>query len=119
VAVHRTGCSAAERMTGDGRSAVGVDWLRGADAGYRATLHAEALVRPRLLADVTAAIAGEGIAIVSATVEPPQDQLVRHTYTVELPGADALAGLLRAVRRVPGVYDVYRARRDAQTDTPD
>ncbi|WP_328954909.1 RelA/SpoT family protein [Kitasatospora purpeofusca] len=110
VAVHRVGCPAGERMRADGRGALDVDWRPGGapPAGYRATLRAEALNRPRLLADLTAAISGEGVGIVSAEVEPPQELRVRHTYTVELPDPAALAAVLRAMLRVSGVYDVER-----------
>ncbi|MCM2425737.1 RelA/SpoT family protein [Streptomyces sp. RKAG337] len=113
VAVHREECPTAVRMTGAGREPVPVRWRGGrpAGAGFRATLLAEALGRPRLLADLTEAIAGQGVGIVSASVEPPQEHRVRHTYTVELPDAEALPGLMRAMRSVPGVYDVYRAQR--------
>ncbi len=97
-------------MRADGRGALEVDWRPGGapPAGYRATLRAEALNRPRLLADLTAAISGEGVGIVSAEVEPPQELRVRHTYTVELPDPAALAAVLRAMLRVSGVYDVER-----------
>jgi hypothetical protein len=54
-------------------------------------------------------MSGAGVDIVSAEVEPPQELRVRHTYTVELPDAEALPELMRAMLRVPGVYDVYRA----------
>nr|WP_229698589.1 HD domain-containing protein [Wenjunlia tyrosinilytica] len=109
VAVHRVECAVVRDMRGDGRDPVDVDWLRGESTGYRATLLAEALGRPRLLADLTEAIASAGVGIVSAAVEPPQELRVRHTYTVELPDADALPALMKAMRDVPGVYDVYRA----------
>ncbi|MEV6972830.1 HD domain-containing protein [Kitasatospora sp. NPDC093806] len=110
VAVHRAGCPAGERMRADGRGALAVRWRPGGapPAGYRATLRAEALNRPRLLADLTEAISAEGVGIVSAEVEPPQELRVRHTYTVELPDPAALAGVLRAMLRVSGVYDVER-----------
>ncbi|NUS29967.1 MAG: hypothetical protein HOV92_37910, partial [Streptomyces sp.] len=52
----------------------------------------------------------EGAEIVSATVEPPSQQRVRHSYTVELPDAALLPALMRAMRNVPGVYDVGRAQ---------
>jgi GTP diphosphokinase / guanosine-3',5'-bis(diphosphate) 3'-diphosphatase len=42
-------------------------------------------------------------------VEPPREQRVLHTYTLQLPDAAGLPGLMRAMRRVPGVYDVTRA----------
>ncbi|WP_051829693.1 MULTISPECIES: RelA/SpoT family protein [Streptomyces] len=110
VAVHRTGCPAGERMRADGRAVLEVRWQpQDAPAeGHRATLRAEALNRPRLLADLTAAISAKGVGIVSAEVEPPQESRVRHTYTVELPEPGALPGLMRAMLRVSGVYDVSR-----------
>ncbi|MFD8752198.1 RelA/SpoT family protein [Kitasatospora sp. NPDC059577] len=110
VAVHRTGCPAGERMRADGRAALEVHWQPqdAPAAGHRVTLRAEALNRPRLLADLTAAISAAGVGIVSAEVEPPQESRVRHTYTVELPEPAALPGLMRAMLRVSGVYDVDR-----------
>ncbi|MFK0195038.1 RelA/SpoT family protein [Kitasatospora sp. NPDC090308] len=110
VAVHRAGCPTGTRMLHGGRRPVVVRWLPGGAPqwGYRATLHAEALNRPRLLADLTAAISGEGVSIFSAEVEPPRQLRVRHSYTLELPDAAALPAVMRAVLRVSGVYDVYR-----------
>jgi guanosine-3',5'-bis(diphosphate) 3'-pyrophosphohydrolase len=111
VAVHRVECPSTARMAAAGRTPVPVRWRDGSPAnGYRATVLAEALSRPRLLADLTEAIAAQGVGIVSAAVEPPQEHRVRHTYTVELPNPEALSVLMRAMRSVPGVYDVYRAR---------
>ncbi|MFE2724282.1 RelA/SpoT family protein [Kitasatospora sp. NPDC059327] len=110
VAVHRTGCPAGERMRADGRGTPEIHWQPGGapPSGYRATLRAEALNRPRLLADLTAAISEQGVGIVSAEVEPPQELRVRHTYTVELPEPGTLPAVLRAMLRVSGVYDVSR-----------
>ncbi|MFG1808324.1 RelA/SpoT family protein [Streptomyces sp. NPDC049040] len=111
VTVHRVECPTTGRMATAGRAPVPVRWRDGMPAGgYRATVLAEALSRPRLLADLTEVIATEGVGIVSAAVEPPQEHRVRHTYTVELPDPRALTGLMRAMRAVPGVYDVYRAK---------
>jgi GTP pyrophosphokinase len=111
VAVHRVECPSTARMAAAGRAPVPVRWRDDQPAGgYRATVLAEALSRPRLLADLTEAIAAQGVGIVSAAVEPPQEHRVRHTYTVELPDAGALSALMRAMRAVPGVYDVYRAQ---------
>ncbi|MDG9719808.1 bifunctional (p)ppGpp synthetase/guanosine-3',5'-bis(diphosphate) 3'-pyrophosphohydrolase [Streptomyces sp. DH24] len=108
VTVHRVECAAVARMTAAGRAEVGVRW--GDTADCRVTLVAESFVRPHLLADLTEAMAVEGAEIVSATVEPPSQQRVRHTYTVQLPDAAQLPTLMRAMRNVPGVYDVTRAQ---------
>ncbi|MFF3733554.1 RelA/SpoT family protein [Streptomyces sp. NPDC002476] len=111
VTVHRRECPGAARMRSTGRTPVGVRW--GEEAACRVTLVAESFGRPRLLADLTEAIATAGAAVVSATVEPPSEQRVRHTYTLELPDAAGLPALMRAMRDVAGVYDVSRARHPA------
>ncbi|WP_046728645.1 RelA/SpoT family protein [Streptomyces humi] len=108
VTVHRVECAAVAHMKGTGRPEIAVSW--GDSTGCRVTLVAESFGRPHLLADLTEAMAQEGAEIVSATVEPPSQQRVRHTYTVELPDAAHLPALMRAMRNVPGVYDVGRAR---------
>ncbi|WP_369249638.1 bifunctional (p)ppGpp synthetase/guanosine-3',5'-bis(diphosphate) 3'-pyrophosphohydrolase [Streptomyces sp. R41] len=111
VTVHRVECAGVARMKSGGRAEVGVRW--GDTTECRVTLVAESFGRPHLLADLTEAIALEGVAIVSATVEPPSQQRVRHTYTLQLPDAAHLPGLMRAMRNVPGVYDVSRAQHQA------
>ncbi|MGW4160009.1 RelA/SpoT family protein [Streptomyces sp. NPDC004788] len=108
VTAHRTGCATAATMRRLGREPVTVHW--GDTAECRVTLRAESFGRPGLLADLTEAIAAEGAAVVSATVEPPSEQRVRHTYTLQLPDAAGLPALMKAMRDVPGVYDVSRAR---------
>ncbi|MFR9799002.1 RelA/SpoT family protein [Streptomyces sp. MS06] len=108
VTVHRAGCAAVARMRSAGRAEIGVRW--GEATECRVTLVAESFGRPHLLADLTEAIAQEGAEIVSATVEPPDQQRVRHTYTLQLPDAARLLGLMRAMRDVPGVYDVSRSQ---------
>ncbi|GHH26884.1 RelA/SpoT family protein [Streptomyces lanatus] len=112
VTVHRVSCAAVARMKSGGRAEVDVRW--GDTTECRVTLVAESFVRPHLLADLTEAMAMEGAEIVSATVEPPTQQRVRHTYTVQLPDAALLPGLMRAMRNVGGVYDVSRAQPQTQ-----
>ncbi|WP_052851389.1 RelA/SpoT family protein [Streptomyces avicenniae] len=108
VTVHRDDCPGAARMIRDGRPPLPVTWPS-ASIGCRVTLRAEALGRPELFADLTEALASHGAAVLQAEVEPPRQQRVRHTYTLRLPDASGLPGLMRAMRRVPGVYDVSRA----------
>ncbi|NEA09526.1 bifunctional (p)ppGpp synthetase/guanosine-3',5'-bis(diphosphate) 3'-pyrophosphohydrolase, partial [Streptomyces sp. SID10692] len=87
-----------------GRAPVEARWEdaegREPEAGCRVTLVAESFGRPHLLADLTEAIATADAAIVSATVEPPSEQRVRHTYTLRLPDAAGLPALMRAMRDV-------------------
>ncbi|MGP3632176.1 RelA/SpoT family protein [Streptomyces sp. 24-1644] len=119
VTVHRQECPAVARMQAAGRPPVAARWNDDGDrrdtGECRVTLVAESFGRPRLLADLTEAIATADAAIVSATVEPPSEQRVRHTYTLQIPDASGLPGLMRAMRDVPGVYDVSRAQHQAVT----
>ncbi|MCM2578809.1 RelA/SpoT family protein [Streptomyces meridianus] len=112
VTVHRAQCASVARMAKAGHRKVGVRWQHG-DEGpspdCRVTLVAEAFCRARLLVDLTEAIAQEGAAIVAADVEPPREQRVRHTYTLRLPDPAGLPGLMRAMQKVAGVYDVSRS----------
>ncbi|GAA2748950.1 RelA/SpoT family protein [Kitasatospora cinereorecta] len=121
VAVHRTDCPSGEEMRRAGREPLEPDWIPGAGParGFRATLVAEALNRPRLLADLTAAISAEGVSISSAEVEPPRQLRVRHSYTLELPAAETLPAVMRAMLRVSGVYDVYRPGTTAERNGDD
>ncbi|WP_425314676.1 RelA/SpoT family protein [Streptacidiphilus jiangxiensis] len=110
LAAHRADCPTGTAMRAAGRPPVEARWLESpTPTGYRVTIQADALGRPRLLADLTAAMSGAGVDIISAEVEPPRELQVRHTYTVELPDPEALPELMRVMLRVPGVYDVYRA----------
>ncbi|MFE2988839.1 RelA/SpoT family protein [Streptomyces sp. NPDC059262] len=113
VTVHRAECHGVARMKSVGRAEVGVRW--GDTTQCRVSLIAESFSRPHLLADLTEAIALESVAVISATVEPPTQGRVRHTYTLQLPDAATLPGLMRAMRNIAGVYDVSRAQHSAQT----
>ncbi|WP_084704027.1 RelA/SpoT family protein [Phaeacidiphilus oryzae] len=122
IAVHRADCPTAAGMVGKGRTPLEAGWTTAAGPAeparpYRATVQVEALGRPRLLAELTAAISAAGVDITAAMVQPPRELRVRHTYTVVLPDAEALPPLMRAMLRVPGVYDVYRANRETAGDT--
>ena len=83
------------------------------------TLVAEALGRPHLLADLTEIIAAAGRGRrLGRLWSRPREQRVLHTYTLQLPDAGGLPGLMRAMRRVPGVYDVT-AGQPARRRTPE
>ncbi|MEV0847096.1 HD domain-containing protein [Streptomyces sp. NPDC049954] len=116
VTVHRADCARADRMASTGRRTVGARW--GDSGDHRVTLHAESFGRPHLLADLTEAIARQGVAVVAATVEPPSEHGVCHTYTLELPDIAKLPALVRAMRSVPGVYDVTETGRHAAPAAP-
>ena len=71
-------------------------------------IQVEALDRHKLLADVTRVLSDERVNILSATVTTTRDRVAVSRFTFELGDPKHLGHLLRTVRGVEGVYDVYR-----------
>ena len=68
----------------------------------------EALDRHRLLSDITKVLADEKVNILSASVQTSRDRVAVSRFSFEMGDPKHLGHLLRAVRNVEGVYDVYR-----------
>ena len=63
---------------------------------------------PGLLSDVTRAISDQHVNILSASVTTTRDRVAVSKFTFEMGDPKHLGHVLRAVRSVDGVYDVYR-----------
>ena len=72
------------------------------------SIQVEALDRHRLLSDVTRVLSDERVSILSASVSTNRDRVAVSKFTFEMAEAKHLGHLLRAIRNVEGVYDVYR-----------
>jgi guanosine-3',5'-bis(diphosphate) 3'-pyrophosphohydrolase len=68
----------------------------------------EALDRTRLLSDVTRVLSDQHVNILSATVTTSRDRVAVSRFTFEMGDPTHLGHVLRAVRAIDGVYDVYR-----------
>ena len=68
----------------------------------------EALDRTRLLSDVTRVLSDQHVNILSATVTTSRDRVAVSRFTFEMGDPKHLGHVLRAVRQIDGVYDVYR-----------
>ncbi|MDR1999146.1 MAG: bifunctional (p)ppGpp synthetase/guanosine-3',5'-bis(diphosphate) 3'-pyrophosphohydrolase [Frankiaceae bacterium] len=108
VSVHRRTCVNAESMLDDRDRLVEVEWSPSADSVFLVSIQIEALDRHRLLSDVSRVLADEKVNILSASVNTNRDRVAISNFTFELGDAKHLGHLLRAVRTVEGVYDVYR-----------
>ena len=64
--------------------------------------------RHGLLSDVTRILSDDRVSILSATVTTNRDRVAVSRFTFEMAEAKHLGHLLRAIRTVEGVYDVYR-----------
>ena len=64
--------------------------------------------RRRLLSDVTRVLSDQHVNILSASVQTSRDRLALSRFTFEMGEPSHLDHVIRAVRKVDGVFDVYR-----------
>lgn len=108
VSVHRRDC--VNTATLDTDRMVKVEWSPTEDSMFLVALHVEALDRSRLLSDITRVLSDQHVNILSATVQTSRDRVAQSRFTFEMADPAHLGSVLRAVRGVDGVYDVFRVR---------
>ena len=108
VSVHRKTCTNAASLLAEPERIVEVEWAPSTDSVFLVAIQVEALDRHRLLSDVTRVLSDERISILSASVTTSRDRVAVSRFTFELGDPKHLGHLLKAIRSVEGVYDVYR-----------
>ena len=108
VSVHRRTCTNAASLLGQSERVTEVEWAPSADATFVVSIQVEALDRHRLLSDISRVLSDERVSILSANVTTNRDRVAVSQFTFEMAEAKHLGHLLRAIRNVEGVYDVYR-----------
>jgi guanosine-3',5'-bis(diphosphate) 3'-pyrophosphohydrolase len=109
VSVHRTDCVNVHHLSETQRERlVGVHWAPTDGSVFLVAIQVEALDRTRLLSDVTRVLSDQHVNILSATVTTSRDRVAFSRFTFEMGDPKHLGHVLRAVRAIDGVYDVYR-----------
>ncbi|MFL6141972.1 MAG: RelA/SpoT family protein [Labedaea sp.] len=108
VSVHRTDCTNATDLLAEPQRLVDVEWAPSASSVFLVAIQVEALDRHRLLSDVTKVLADERVNILSASVTTSRDRVAVSRFAFEMGDPKHLGHVLKAVRNVEGVYDVYR-----------
>jgi GTP pyrophosphokinase len=109
VSVHRADCANLEQLTATQRERLlPVRWASGEGAMFLVSIQVEALNQTRLLSDVTRALSDQHVNVLSASVTTSRDRVAVSRFTFEIADPKHLGYVLRAVRGVDGVYDVYR-----------
>jgi GTP pyrophosphokinase len=108
VSVHRVNCANVRQRRGQADRLVEVSWSPSDDSVFLVAIQVEALDRPRLLSDVTRTLSDQHVNILSASVTTSRDRVAVSRFTFEMGDPKHLGHVLRAVRGVQGVYDVYR-----------
>jgi GTP pyrophosphokinase len=109
VSVHRTDCVNAVAALGtEPERQVEVEWAPSASSVFLVAIQVEALDRSRLLSDVTRVLSDQHVNILSASVTTTRDRVAISRFTFEMGDPKHLGHVLKAVRSVDGVFDVYR-----------
>jgi GTP diphosphokinase / guanosine-3',5'-bis(diphosphate) 3'-diphosphatase len=108
VSVHRSTCVNAVALQSQPDRMVEVEWAPSASSVFLVAIQVEALDRSRLLSDVTRVLSDQHVNILSASVTTTRDRVAMSRFTFEMGDPKHLGHVLRAVRGVDGVFDVYR-----------
>ena len=109
VSVHRMDCPNLAHLSDTQRDRmVEVHWAPTEGSVFLVAIQVEALDRTRLLSDVTRVLSDQHVNILSATVTTSRDRVAVSRFTFEMGDPKHLGHVLRAVRAIDGVYDVYR-----------
>ncbi|MER7704338.1 bifunctional (p)ppGpp synthetase/guanosine-3',5'-bis(diphosphate) 3'-pyrophosphohydrolase [Kitasatospora sp. NPDC097605] len=108
VSVHRADCVNVEALSQQPERMIEVEWAATQSSVFLVAIQVEALDRSRLLSDVTRVLSDQHVNILSAAVQTSRDRVAMSRFTFEMGDPKHLGHVLKAVRGVEGVYDVYR-----------
>jgi GTP pyrophosphokinase len=109
VSVHRTDCTNLAHLNDTQRERmVDVHWAPTDGSVFLVGIQVEALDRTHLLSDVTRVLSDHHVNILAANVTTSRDRVAVSRFTFEMGDPKHLGHVLKAVRGIEGVYDVYR-----------
>ncbi|HWU45875.1 MAG TPA: bifunctional (p)ppGpp synthetase/guanosine-3',5'-bis(diphosphate) 3'-pyrophosphohydrolase [Humibacter sp.] len=108
VSVHQTSCHNVQALLQEPERMIDVEWAPSSKSIFLVQIQVEALDRSGLLSDVTRVLSEHHVNILSATVQTSSDRLALSRFVFEMGDTTHLDRVLNAVRRIDGVYDVYR-----------
>ena len=108
VSVHRDDCSNLASMRSEPERFVEVEWTGSSRGLYLVNIQVEALDRAGLLSDITRVLSELHVNILSASVATSRARVAQSRFVFEMGDGTHLDNVLSAVRRVEGVFDVYR-----------
>lgn len=108
VSVHRTDCqNMIDLQRRQPERVVDVAWTS-TKGLFMVRIQVEALDRQHLLSDVTRVLADHGVNILSGSQATGSDRVAISQFSFEMADPQHLNRLLAAVRKIDGVFDVYR-----------
>ncbi len=110
VSVHRTNCTNADSLRATPDRLIDVSWAPTSESSFLVAVQVEGLDRQGLLHDITRMVSEHHVSIVSATMGTDKQRVFKARMTFETADPKHLESLLQAIRRVPGVFDVFRVK---------
>jgi GTP diphosphokinase / guanosine-3',5'-bis(diphosphate) 3'-diphosphatase len=109
VSVHRSDCANAVALgLRSQERLIEVEWDRGSEGIFLATVEVLAFDRSRLLADVSRVVSEHHLNIVAARTNTTPDRVSRMAFDVELADPAHLQSLVSSLKYLDGVFDAYR-----------
>ncbi|WP_068484394.1 RelA/SpoT family protein [Pseudoclavibacter helvolus] len=110
VSVHRADCNNVASLLREPERMIEVQWAPSSSSVFLVNIQVEALDRSGLLSDVTRVLSEHHVNILSATVHTSKARLAISKFSFQMGDTTHLDRVLNAVRRIDGVYDVYRVK---------
>jgi len=110
VSVHRTDCTNARALLAQQDRIVPVEWAPTAAVGYEVSVQVEGLDQTGMLSDITKVLADLKVNITAANITTTKDRIVKMRLSFEASDPKHLQHVLASIKKVPGVYDIYRVK---------
>lgn len=107
VSVHRKDCPNIKDLASHERY-IEVEWATNEKASYQAEIQIKASDRPGLLTDITQRITDVNLTVTSLNARTNKEKLVVMNITLETKDVEQLKDLMKKIKRIKGVIDVYR-----------
>lgn len=108
ISIHQKKCRNVRGLLEDPERIIEVEWAEAAGAVFLVQIQIEALDRAGLLSELTKTLTEHHLNILSAAVNTSDDRIAICRFVFEMGDTVHLDRVLNAIRRIDGVYDVYR-----------
>ncbi|MFC0581099.1 RelA/SpoT family protein [Micrococcoides hystricis] len=109
ISVHRVDCDNIRHMKEEAGRLLKVRWAETVHSTFLVEITVEALDRPSLLLDVTKVLSDHHVDIRKVDLQTTKEQVAIAMFAFEMSDSKYLDTILNAIRRIDGVYDVYRS----------
>ncbi|MDR2748937.1 MAG: bifunctional (p)ppGpp synthetase/guanosine-3',5'-bis(diphosphate) 3'-pyrophosphohydrolase [Bifidobacteriaceae bacterium] len=110
ITVHRSDCKNVKSLTNDSDRFIDVQWSSSANARFNVRIKVEAIDRDNLLSELSSAIAENHVSTITFTATTTENKVAIFIITVEIAEQRQLNALFATIRKIDGVYDVFRTK---------